>query len=175
MKPNTLLIDDARDFAIAAHEEKAQERKYTGMPYWTHCGEVAMLVEAVGGSDVQIAAAWLHDVLEDTDVTFEVLQQTFGPVVAEMVGWLTDVSKPEHGNRATRKEMDRVHTAMAPKEAKTVKLADLISNATSILRYDPDFAKVYLKEKARLLPHLQSGNGQLWNMASEILVRAQEF
>ena len=68
--------------------------------------------------------------------------------MAELVDDLTDVSKPQDGNRATRKELDRQHTAKASPDAKTIKLADLISNSRSIMKDDPNFAKVYMKEKA---------------------------
>jgi len=54
----------------------------------------------------QEAAALLHDVVEDTEVTIEQVEETFGHKIAELVGWLTDVSKPSDGKRAVRKEID---------------------------------------------------------------------
>ena len=85
----------------------------------------------------------------------------FGEKVAELVGWLTDVSRPEQGNRATRKAIDRAHTAMAPADAQTVKLADLISNTRSIMAHDVEFAKVYLAEKRMLLEVMTKGDATL--------------
>jgi (p)ppGpp synthase/HD superfamily hydrolase len=105
-----------------------------------------------------LAAAWLHDVVEDTGVTLEVIRAEFGAEVAELVGWLTDVSRPEQGNRATRKAIDRAHSAMAPAAAQTIKLADLISNTHSIVEHDEKFAKTYLEEKRLLLAVMNKGN-----------------
>jgi (p)ppGpp synthase/HD superfamily hydrolase len=136
-------------FATAAHEAVGQKRKYTGEPYIVHPAEVAMITIRLKGTPEMVAAAWLHDVVEDTQVSIDVVKMLFGDHVADLVGWLTDVSKPEDGNRAARKAIDRQHIADAPKEAQLVKLADLISNTVSI--NDPDFAKIYLKEKALLL------------------------
>jgi (p)ppGpp synthase/HD superfamily hydrolase len=155
------LIERARIFATAAHAAVAQLRKYTGEPYIVHPAEVAGIVAEAGGTEAMIAAAWLHDVVEDTGVTNEVIRAEFGAEVAELVGWLTDVSRPEQGNRAIRKAIDRAHTAMAPAEAQTVKLADLISNTRSILAQDVAFAKVYLEEKRLLLEVMTKGDSTL--------------
>ena len=85
-------VERARIFATAAHAAVGQTRKYTGEPYIVHPIEVAKIVENHGGSNAMIAAALLHDVLEDTSVTFDVLETEFGSEVAELVLWLTDVS-----------------------------------------------------------------------------------
>jgi (p)ppGpp synthase/HD superfamily hydrolase len=145
------VVEQARTFAIAAHSANGQIRKYTGEPYHVHPAEVAWIVEQAGGTEAQRAAAWLHDVVEDTDVSIELIEQMFGTYVAELVGWLTDVSKPEDGNRAERKAIDREHTAQASLDAKMIKLADLSSNTKSIVEHDAKFAKVYLAEKRLLL------------------------
>lgn len=152
------IIEKARVFATAAHGAAAQLRKYTHEPYIVHPREVADIVSKHGGTDVQIAAAWLHDVVEDTGVTIETIREEFGTEVADLVGWLTDVSRPEQGNRATRKAIDRAHTARAPALAQTVKLADLMSNCSSIMNHDVDFAKVYFEEKRLLLEVLTKGD-----------------
>jgi len=145
------IAASARTFAIAAHSACGQIRKYTGQPYHVHPAEVASIVNQAGGTEAQIAAAWLHDVVEDTDVTIDLIQQMFGEEVAEMVSWLTDVSVPTDGNRAERKAIDRAHTAQASLDAKMIKLADLCSNTKSIVEHDAKFAKVYLEEKRLLL------------------------
>jgi len=145
------IITKAMIFATAAHEAVGQKRKYTGEPYIVHPAEVAMITIRLKGTPEMVAAAWIHDVVEDTQVSIDVVKMLFGDHVADLVGWLTDVSKPEDGNRAARKAIDRQHIADAPKEAQLVKLADLISNTVSITEHDPDFAKIYLKEKVLLL------------------------
>ena len=164
------IVEKARIFATAAHAAVAQLRKYTNEPYIVHPAEVFSIVSTVDGATAEmLAAAWLHDVVEDTGVTIEVIKEMFGEEVAELVGWLTDVSRPEQGNRATRKAIDRAHTAMAPAEAQTIKLADLISNCTSIVEHDATFAKTYLEEKRLLLEVLTKGDRSLWERAHNIV------
>lgn len=145
-------------FARAAHSAVGQLRKYTNEPYIVHPREVAEIVRTVAHTPEMIAAAYLHDVVEDTGVTIEVIREEFGSEVSDLVGWLTDVSRPDHGNRAQRKAIDRAHTAAAPAAAQTVKLADLISNTQSIMAHDPKFAETYLAEKRLLLAVMTRGD-----------------
>ena len=164
------IVERARVFATAAHAAVAQLRKYTNEPYIVHPREVAQIVGTVPHSYEMLAAAWLHDVVEDTGVTIEVIREEFGSDVADLVGWLTDVSRPEQGNRATRKAIDRAHTAMAPKDAQTIKLADIISNCTSIKEHDAEFAKVYFEEKRLLLEVLTKGDRELLDRAKALVL-----
>ena len=158
------LVNYALDFATEAHA--GQVRKYTGEPYIVHPVNVARIVMEVFPDVSAVAAAYLHDVVEDTEYTLNDLSQAgFGGDVVHLVDELTDVSKPEDGNRAERKRIDREHTAAACNGAKLVKLADLMDNTCSITRHDPNFAKVYLKEKLQLLPHLQHANKFLYEAA----------
>lgn len=169
----TDLETRARLFAIAAHSAVGQTRKYTGEPYWVHCEEVADLVRRVSHTEEMLAAAWLHDVLEDTKVTPDTLRAEFGDEVTDLVLWLTDVSGPENGNRATRKALDRQHSAAAPAAAQTIKLSDLCSNTRSIAKHDPDFAVVYLREKDLLLDVLTLGDPVL-QINARAMVRNSE-
>src|SRR5690606_19124097 len=137
--------------------------------YFNHPKEVAALLVALADEPIkesQIAAAYLHDVVEDTPITIQEIQREFGPKVAVLVEQLTNVSRPEHGNRAARKAIDREWIRGASPEAKSVKLADLISNTSSIVRYDPEFARVYLAEKEALLEVLTEGDPGLWRYAN---------
>lgn len=164
------LTAKALIFSTAAHEAIGQKRRYTNEPYIVHPIEVAEIVSGVKGATQQmIAAAYLHDVVEDTQVSLDVIEGSFGKTVARYVDQLTDVSKPDDGNRAERKRIDLEHTANASPQAKTIKLADLISNTGSIVRHSPSFAKVYLKEKAALLEVLTEGDAELWERAKRIL------
>lgn len=156
-------------FATEAHSRAKQVRKYTGLPYITHPMAVVSILRAVPHTTEMLAAAWLHDTVEDTGTELSEIESVFGKEVAELVGWLTDVSKPSDGNRAARKALDLVHTAKAPPQAKTIKLADLIDNSLSITDFDADFAKVYMREKEKLLPFLKSGDPQLWGRANHIV------
>jgi (p)ppGpp synthase/HD superfamily hydrolase len=156
------LVETARVFAGAAHRAVGQLRKYTNEPYIVHPAEVASIVAQVpGATEEMIAAAWLHDVVEDTKVTIDDVHLYFGADVAKLVFWLTDASKPEDGNRAARKAIDRAHIAAAPAEAQTIKLADLISNTKSIVAHDEAFAKIYLEEKRMLLEVMTKGHPAL--------------
>lgn len=157
---------------VIAFAEKAHEghyRKYTNEPYTVHLAEVADLVQRAGGSDEMVAAAWLHDTVEDTSVTFAQIRERFGQKVETLVYYLTDISTPDMGNRAARKQIDRLHIADGSPQSKTIKLADLISNTRSITQYDPYFAKVYMREKQLLLPYLVEGNESLYKMARLLL------
>ena len=128
---------------------------------------MAEIVKTVPHTDAMIAAALLHDVVEDTPVTIEQIKDKFGSEVAELVGWLTDISRPENGNRKTRKSLDRDHSANAPAEAQTIKLADLIHNTKSIEKHDPHFWKVYKQEKIALLDVLTKGDRSLMHIAQQ--------
>ena len=162
------IVHKAQVYAMAAHAAVGQRRKYTDEPYIVHPAEVASIVASVPGSTPDmVAAAWLHDVVEDTGCTLTDVHVAFGADIAALVGWLTDVSKPEDGNRARRKAMDREHTAEAPAEAQTIKLADLISNSRSIMQHDPEFAKTYLAEKRMLLEVMTKGDRGLHAEASK--------
>jgi (p)ppGpp synthase/HD superfamily hydrolase len=152
------LVLRARTFAIAAHSAIGQKRKYTGEPYWVHCAEVADTVAHVAHTQEMLAAAWLHDVLEDTQVQPETIGNEFGEAVLDLVLWLTDVSIPSDGNRSTRKAIDRQHSGASPPGAQTIKLADLMSNTRSIVQHDSNFARVYLEEKSLLLDVLVKGD-----------------
>jgi (p)ppGpp synthase/HD superfamily hydrolase len=163
------IVERARVFATAAHAAVGQVRKYTFEPYIVHPAEVAKIVRDAGGSEAMVAAAWLHDTVEDTGVTIETIRAEFGTEVAELVGWLTDVSRPEHGNRAHRKALDRAHSAAAPAEAQTVKLADLIANTRSIMAHDEAFAKTYLEEKRLLLAVMTKGDPVLMAEARKFI------
>lgn len=164
-----MMIDRARRFARRAHTAIDQRRKYTGEPYIVHPAAVAALVAGVTDDEAMICAAWLHDVVEDTPVTLDLVEREFGRDIAALVADLTDVSTPADGNREARKLLDLRHTRAASPRAKTVKLADLIDNAASIVHHDPGFARVYMAEKRRLLTVLTEGDRTLLAMATEIV------
>ena len=168
------VVDKALAFARDAHESIGQKRKYTGEDYIVHPMEVSQIVKSVGGSNAMQAAALLHDTVEDTSVTNAEVAELFGSEIAKLVGELTDISKLADGNRAVRKAMDRDHSASASPDAQTVKLADLISNSKSIVKHDPNFAKVYIREKEALLKVLTKGNSRLHAIASKQVADAKE-
>jgi hypothetical protein len=159
------LSERARDYAISAHARINQLRKYTFQPYDVHLKAVAELVAMVTDDQEMIAAAWLHDTVEDTPATFEDIEREFGHGVCRLVMDLTDISRPNDGNRLLRKEIDRDHTALASSRAKTIKLADLIDNCLDICRHDPKFGALFLQEMVDLLTVLHEGNQRLYRKA----------
>jgi hypothetical protein len=167
------LVARAKAFAIAAHRRIDHRRKYNQQPYEVHLKAVAELVATVSDDAEMLAAAWLHDIVEDTEVTLEQLDDSFGPAVARLVYELTDVSRPGDGNRAARKAIDRQHLAQASPRAQTVKLADLCDNAADITRGDPKFAGVFLAEMRDLLDVLRQGNERLQGKARRMLARCE--
>lgn len=154
---------------IGAHEATGQKRKYSGEHYWYHPVEVMEIVKTASHNEDMLIASLGHDQLEDTKMTKETIKLFFGENVLDLILGLTDISKPEDGNRARRKAIDRDHTALQSPECKTIKLADLISNSKSIVEHDPEFAKVYIKEKELLLEVLKEGDKVLWNKANKIV------
>ena len=158
-------LDKAIQFATKAHE--GQIRKYTGEPYIVHPLAVMEIVKTVDHTVEMLMAAVLHDTVEDCDVTIQDIDREFGPVVAKLVDELTDVSKPEDGNRAFRKGLDREHSAQASAQGQTIKIADLLDNTKSITEHDEHFAKVYMKEKALLLQLLDKADKNLLKKAQK--------
>lgn len=159
---NNSRIDDAILFASAAHD--GQRRKYSGVPYIQHPLAVARTLWRHGRPVEEIMAGVLHDTVEDCDVGINDICEQFGSVVADLVGWLTDVSKPEDGNRAARKAIDRAHSQAAPVAAKNVKLADIYDNTNDIVVNDPNFAVVYLDEVAKTIEGFQDADPVLFSM-----------
>jgi hypothetical protein len=155
------LINKARNFAIEQHTRINHLRKYTKQPYHNHLKAVADIVSDVTNDEVLIAAAWLHDVVEDTEVTHSEIEDTFGKEVAQVVYELTDKSTLEDGNRAIRKKKDRDNLRVASQSAKLVKLADLMDNTDDICRNSAKFAEVYLPEVVALLNVIKDGNEKL--------------
>lgn len=157
----TSLAFDAMHFAREVH--KNQRRKYTHNPYTDHLAEVAGVVATVAHDfmvppGVMVATAWLHDSREDQGIPGEEIEHRFGMAVAVGVGLLSDF---ETGNRAARKAAGRARLSSAPAWVQTVKVADLISNTSSIVEHDPKFAVVYLEEKRLLLDVLTKADPRL--------------
>lgn len=165
--PTMDLYKRAMDFATEAHH--GQERKYSGDPYIVHPVAVSRIVSTVSHTPEMMAAALLHDVVEDTPVTIQDLEIEFGDVIANLVYWLTDISTPEDGNREARKTKDALHYAKGPADAQTIKIADLIDNSVDIYKNDPNFWKVYKKEKLRLLSLLVDADPILVERAKTII------
>ena len=129
----TTLILDAAHFAAEAHAD--QRRKgAAGRPYINHPLAVARIVAEVTEDAEVIAAALLHDVLEDTDVTAADLQARFGARVAGLVDELTDPPERKALEREARKAAQAAHMTHASPEAQLVKIADQTANLEDLAR-----------------------------------------
>ena len=132
---NTELLDRAIAFAVEAHA--GTERRGKGFPYIVHPME-AMAIVATMTSDLELlAAAVLHDTVEDTDVTPEQIRQAFGERVAALVAADTDIrvdgmKREDSWHARKQAAIDRL--AVASTDAKMVALGDKLSNMRAIAR-----------------------------------------
>jgi len=165
-------IDKVKNIAIRLHGE--QKRKYSGDPYYTHLFRVSDTVKEYGGDEYMIMAALLHDVLEDTPTTDEELilelENIVDPQAARnivnLVVELTDVYTKENFpelNRRARKELEAQRLGEVSSRAQTIKYADLLDNGEDIMKNDPSFGRVYLKEKAQILKYMNQGDPILYS------------
>lgn len=159
---------------LAAYSHRSQKRKYTGEPYIRHPKAVVELVRSTPGHTTEmLCIAWLHDTVEDTDLTLEEIGNYFHCLsIMEGVQALTGVPPGKGLNRKARKASDADRLSKAPAQIQTIKLADLIDNSSSIMEHDPEFAKNYLTEKRALLDVLNKGDTTLWRRANEICLKA---
>lgn len=113
-------------FARRRHNDTGAVRKVSGQPYWVHPEGVAKIVMDHGGSDIEIKAAFCHDVLEDTGDSYEDLEEKFGEKVASIVKEVTN-DKFEIARIGKEKYISEELCRLSP-EALTVKLADMLYN-----------------------------------------------
>lgn len=120
------MIRKAAEFAARAHEGAV--RKGSRMPYIIHPVEVAMIVSLMTDDEGLIAAAYLHDVIEDAGVTYEEVEREFGTRVADLVrGASEDKSK----TWMERKQATIDHLSRAGREERILAFGDKLSNLRS--------------------------------------------
>jgi len=115
------------------------------------------------------AAALLHDAVEDTHISNDFIREVFGPDVAKLVAEVTDVSVPADGNRAMRTAINIEHLKGASARGQTIKAADIIDNASTIMQHDPAFAATWMAEKRETLKVLTKANETLLKRAWAII------
>ena len=131
----TTLVDRAIIFATKAHQ--GTERRGKGFPYIIHPLEAMAIVATITNEPELLAAAVLHDVIEDTNVTQEELEHEFGTHVAWLVAKETDIRLTPSGKPLTwmeRKQRDMDNLRDASREVKIVALGDKLSNMRAIAR-----------------------------------------
>lgn len=129
------LLDRAICFAVEAHHDT--ERKGKGFPYIVHPLEAVAIVATITPDQELLAAAALHDTVEDTPTTVEDIRRLFGSRVAELVDTDSDVDV-QGANRAEswhlRKQVAIDRLARASRDAKIVAIGDKLSNMRAIAR-----------------------------------------
>ena len=132
---NTAVLDRAIIFAVKAHS--GTERRGKGYPYIVHPLEAVEIVATMTKDQELLAAAALHDTVEDTDVTVEQIREAFGDRVADLVAAESDELPegiPEEATWHARKQAAIDRLAKASREAKMVALGDKLSNMRAIAR-----------------------------------------
>ena len=132
---NTELLDRAIIFAVRAHA--GTERRGKGFPYIVHPMEAMEIVATMTPDQELLAAAALHDTVEDTDVTVDQIRAEFGDRIANLVAAESDafvegVSEEDSWHARKQAAIDRL--AKAPHDAKMVALGDKLSNMRAIAR-----------------------------------------
>ena len=164
-------IRHAQRFAYAKHT--GQFRKDGKTPYTNHPRDVAETVFRHESSTADmVAAAWLHDVVEDCGVTVAEIKLEFGDEVAKLVDWLTNKTHGLKLPRAECKKLDRQRLAKAPFEAKLIKLIDRQDNICDLYQFDRKFRKTYALESIALVELLRSADDCI---ANSIISRANQY
>jgi (p)ppGpp synthase/HD superfamily hydrolase len=131
-KAETPLIKQARKFATRVHDGQFRKNK-AREPFINHPKQVVSLVMKAGGSEIEIASAWLHDAIEDGPaVTLKQIRQLFGPEVAKLVDGLTDPPEFKGLELWERKTRQAERLITKKESVKLVKVADQISNVLSV-------------------------------------------
>jgi GTP diphosphokinase / guanosine-3',5'-bis(diphosphate) 3'-diphosphatase len=135
------LLHEAKRFALR-HHAGLERGNASGEPVVAHLAEVATYVAhevADGGAETLMAAAWLHDVVEDSAATIDDVRREFGEAVAAIVAGLTDPPDFAAMPMAARKGRQAARVADASSDVRLVKLADQVANIRSVVE-DPPIA-----------------------------------
>jgi (p)ppGpp synthase/HD superfamily hydrolase len=166
--------------ALEMAEEAHKSQDYGGKPYTAHLRHVQQVLERFGYhpyikekedhvmlSRQLIIAAILHDIVEDTGVTLEEIDNEFGSEIASLVGAVTN----EFGINRLERHSKTYPKIKATPNAIILKLADRIANIESCLALRDSRYKMYLKESKNFEASLRT-NGQhddMWNYISKLL------
>jgi (p)ppGpp synthase/HD superfamily hydrolase len=164
-RPTDATIAEAR--AFACHKHAGQTRKGSQEPYINHLDAVAHALYCHGHARPAIlAAAYLHDTVDKTDTNIGEVGEVFGDKVMELVYWLTDDAKSSSaGAKITAWRLGR-----APRNAKLIKLADIIDNACHRRKHQPERLAVFCQEKGAILDQMARHEGT--SLSSLLLFRA---
>ena len=161
------LIRKAFDIALDAHKD---QRRKTGEPYIYHPIEVAKIVaNEIGLGATSIACALLHDVIEDSDYTYEDLQKIFGKKIADIVNGLTKISVMNHQNISIQSENYRKLLLTLSEDFRVIliKIADRLHNMRTLDSMTPEKQKKIASETVYIYAPLAHRLG-LYNIKSEL-------
>jgi hypothetical protein len=155
------LVQSAKLFANENHDRIFAGRNPAQRNLPEHRKAVVQIVASVTRDEETIAAAWLHDIVEDTPVTICDLERKFGEGVARIVAELTIPAHIGYRSGLTRVALAKKHFAHASAAAKTVKLADLINGCGLLQKNDPGSLAAYAAEAQELCDVLEGGDPHL--------------
>ena len=164
---NNKLIRKAFDIALDAHKD---QRRKTGEPYIYHPIAVAKIVaEEIGLGATSIACALLHDVIEDSEYTYEDLKKMFGEKIANIVNGLTKISIMNHQNISIQSENYRKLLLTLSEDFRVIliKIADRLHNMRTLESMVPDKQKKIASETVYIYAPLAHRLG-LYNIKSEL-------
>ena len=132
-KPGLTIVDRAIERAASAHQ--GQFRKKSDLPYISHPFSVCILLAELGCGDEVLAAAALHDTVEDTEVTLEELEREFGPRIAALVEGCSEPDRSRSWEERKRHTIESLGTA--PIDVRMIVAADKLHNIRCIrAQYD---------------------------------------
>ena len=173
---NTLILKAAH-FAAEKHRDQRRKDKHAS-PYIIHPISVALAITQIGGVDDPeiLAAALLHDTLEDTETTPEELEAEFGKKVCEYV---LDVTDDKILPKDERKRRQIEHAKQISKGAALIKLGDKISNVTDVINNPPEDwdinrRKEYLDWAEKVIENCPKVNDRMENKFKEIIKQGRE-
>jgi len=177
-------LEQIRNFADEAHGD--QQRKYSTERYIVHPVRVMEICEQYDNRTEVLAAALLHDVLEDTPKTqeelyrflCEVLNKQQADKALRLVIELTDVYTKKaypKWNRDQRKQKETERLSNTSGEAQTIKYADILDNTNEIVTHDRQFAPRFLKECLHILTLADKGNKSLRKIVTDRVLSELEL
>ena len=164
-RAKTSVIEQAYRVADKAH---AGQKRKSGEPYITHPIAVAQIIADMGLPESVIAAALLHDVVEDTDYPLSQLSEEFGEEIASFVDGVTKLDKLDYGDSAQAETVRKMVVAMA-KDLRVLllKLADRLHNARTWEHVSPESARRKAQETLEIyapLAHRMGLNAVKWEL-----------
>lgn len=161
------LLEKAQRWSARGHF--GVNRKFGTIPYIVHPEAVAEIISQVTDDIDVIAAAWLHDIVEDTNATIDDIRSEFNDNIAQLVWEVSKITDNCSCSRDFRVMMNCVHYGNGLKWAKAIKIADAIHNLPSMIRDNPTFAARYVTEKKILLEFIKDGHPLLASILEEII------